>query len=39
MILLEPHYRTQPNPAKLDEAKRKELKEKLERLGGIETNK
>jgi len=39
MILLEPHYRTQPNPVKLDEAKRKELKEKLERLGGIETNK
>jgi len=33
MILLEPHYRTQPNPVKLDEAKRKELKEKLERLG------
>ena len=37
MILTEPHYRTQPNPVKLDEAKRKELKEKLERLGNIET--
>ncbi|UCH50689.1 MAG: NTP transferase domain-containing protein [Chloroflexota bacterium] len=36
MILTEPHYRTQPNPVKLDEAKRKELKEKLERLGNIE---
>ncbi|MBM4446080.1 MAG: hypothetical protein FJ023_01845 [Chloroflexi bacterium] len=37
MILSEPHYRTQPNPVKLDEAKRKELKEKLERLGNIES--
>jgi len=36
MIVTEPQYRTQPNPVKLDEAKRKELKEKLERLGGIE---
>jgi len=36
MILSEPHYRTQPNPVKLDEAKRKELKEKIERLGSIE---
>ena len=36
MIVSEPHYRTLPNPIKLDEAKRKELKEKLEKLGGIE---
>jgi len=36
MIVTEPQYRTQPNSVKLDEAKRKELKEKLERLGGIE---
>jgi UDP-N-acetylglucosamine diphosphorylase / glucose-1-phosphate thymidylyltransferase / UDP-N-acetylgalactosamine diphosphorylase / glucosamine-1-phosphate N-acetyltransferase / galactosamine-1-phosphate N-acetyltransferase len=34
MILSEPHYRTQANPVKLDEAKRKELKEKLEKLAG-----
>jgi UDP-N-acetylglucosamine diphosphorylase/glucosamine-1-phosphate N-acetyltransferase len=34
MIQSEPHYRTQPNPVKLDEAKRKELKEKLEKLTG-----
>ena len=34
MIQSEPHYRTQPNPVKLDEAKRKKLKEKLEKLAG-----
>ena len=34
MILSEPHYKTQPNPVKLTEAKRKELKEKLEKLAG-----
>jgi bifunctional UDP-N-acetylglucosamine pyrophosphorylase/glucosamine-1-phosphate N-acetyltransferase len=34
MIVPEPRYRTQPNPLKLDEAKRKELKEKLEKLAG-----
>ncbi|MGB8706471.1 MAG: bifunctional sugar-1-phosphate nucleotidylyltransferase/acetyltransferase [Dehalococcoidia bacterium] len=34
MIVSEPHYRTQANPVKLDEAKRKELKEKLEKLAG-----
>jgi UDP-N-acetylglucosamine diphosphorylase/glucosamine-1-phosphate N-acetyltransferase len=34
MIQSEPHYRTLPNPVKLDEAKRKELKEKLEKLAG-----
>jgi bifunctional UDP-N-acetylglucosamine pyrophosphorylase/glucosamine-1-phosphate N-acetyltransferase len=34
MIQSEPHYRTQPNPLKLDEAKRKELKEKLGKLTG-----
>jgi NDP-sugar pyrophosphorylase family protein len=34
MIQSEPHYRTQPNPIKLDEAKRIELKEKLEKLAG-----
>jgi UDP-N-acetylglucosamine diphosphorylase/glucosamine-1-phosphate N-acetyltransferase len=32
MIQFEPHYRTQPNPIKLDEAKRKELREKLDKL-------
>jgi len=32
MIQSEPHYRTQPNPLKFDEAKRKELKEKLDKL-------
>ncbi len=36
MIVTEPQYRTQSNPVKLNEAKRKELKEKLERLGNIE---
>ncbi len=35
MMLTEPHYRTQPNPVKLDDAKRKELKERLKRLGNI----
>jgi UDP-N-acetylglucosamine diphosphorylase/glucosamine-1-phosphate N-acetyltransferase len=39
MIVSEPHYRTLPNPVKLDEAKRNELKEKLEKLGGIEPEK
>ena len=39
MIQSEPHYRTQPNPFKLDEAKRKELKEKLESHGDIERKK
>jgi UDP-N-acetylglucosamine diphosphorylase/glucosamine-1-phosphate N-acetyltransferase len=34
MIQSEPHYRIQPNPIKLDEAKRIELKEKLEKLAG-----
>jgi UDP-N-acetylglucosamine diphosphorylase/glucosamine-1-phosphate N-acetyltransferase len=34
MIQSEPHYRTQPNQVKLDEAKRKKLKEKLEKLAG-----
>lgn len=34
MIQSEPHYRTQPNPVKLDESKRKELKEKLDKLAG-----
>jgi UDP-N-acetylglucosamine diphosphorylase/glucosamine-1-phosphate N-acetyltransferase len=34
MILVEPHYRTLPNQVKLDEAKKKELKEKLEKLSG-----
>jgi UDP-N-acetylglucosamine diphosphorylase/glucosamine-1-phosphate N-acetyltransferase len=32
MIRSEPRYRTQPNPVKLDEAKRKELREKLDKL-------
>jgi UDP-N-acetylglucosamine diphosphorylase/glucosamine-1-phosphate N-acetyltransferase len=32
MIQSEPHYLTQPNPIKLDEAKRKELREKLDKL-------
>lgn len=36
MIVTEPQYLTQPNPVKLDEAKRKELKEKLDRLSGTE---
>jgi UDP-N-acetylglucosamine diphosphorylase/glucosamine-1-phosphate N-acetyltransferase len=36
MIASESHYRTLPNPVKLDEAKRSKLKEKLEKLGGIE---
>jgi len=34
MIQSEPHYRTQTNPLKPDEAKRKELKEKLDKLTG-----
>lgn len=34
MIQSEPHYRTQPNPVKLDEAQRKKLKEKLDKLPG-----
>jgi UDP-N-acetylglucosamine diphosphorylase/glucosamine-1-phosphate N-acetyltransferase len=34
MIQSEPHYRTLPNPVKLDDAKRKELKEKLEKAAG-----
>jgi hypothetical protein len=33
MIVAEPHYRILPNPVKLDEAKGKELKKKLEKLG------
>jgi bifunctional UDP-N-acetylglucosamine pyrophosphorylase/glucosamine-1-phosphate N-acetyltransferase len=33
MVLSEPHYRTLANPVKLDEAKKKELKQKLEKLG------
>ena len=37
MILSEPHYRIQPNPVKPDEAKRKEIKERIERLGKIES--
>jgi len=32
MMQSEPHYRTQPNPVKLDGSKRKELKEKLGKL-------
>ncbi len=39
MIVSEPHYRTLPNPVKFDEAKGKELKKKLEKLGGIEPGK
>ena len=39
MIVSEPHYRTLPNPVKLDEAKRNELKEKLEKLGTTEPEK
>jgi NDP-sugar pyrophosphorylase family protein len=35
MIVTELQYKTQPNPVKLDEAKRKELKEKLDRLSSI----
>jgi UDP-N-acetylglucosamine diphosphorylase/glucosamine-1-phosphate N-acetyltransferase len=31
LIASKAHYRTQPNPVKLDETKRKELKEKLEK--------
>jgi UDP-N-acetylglucosamine diphosphorylase/glucosamine-1-phosphate N-acetyltransferase len=34
MIQSEPHYRTQPNPVKLDETQRKKLKEKLDKLAG-----
>jgi hypothetical protein len=34
IIVPEPHYRTLPNKVKLNDAKRKELKEKLERLRG-----
>jgi bifunctional UDP-N-acetylglucosamine pyrophosphorylase / glucosamine-1-phosphate N-acetyltransferase len=34
MMLSEPHYKTQPNPVKLTDTKRKELKEKLEKLAG-----
>ena len=34
MMLPEPHHRTLSNPVKPDEGKRKELKEKLESLGG-----
>ena len=34
MILSEPHYKIQQNPVKLTETKRKELKEKLEKLAG-----
>jgi len=33
-ILAEPRYRVLPNRAELDEAKKRELKEKLDRLGG-----
>jgi len=33
-VRADPHYRTQPNPVKLTEAKRQELKEKLEKLSG-----
>ena len=33
MVLSEPHYRALANPVKLDEAKKKELKQKLEKLG------
>jgi UDP-N-acetylglucosamine diphosphorylase/glucosamine-1-phosphate N-acetyltransferase len=39
LIESEPHYRTLPNTIKLDEAKGKELKEKLEKLGGTEPKK
>jgi UDP-N-acetylglucosamine diphosphorylase/glucosamine-1-phosphate N-acetyltransferase len=39
MIVSEPHYRTLPNPVKIDEAKGKELKKKLEKLGGTEPEK
>jgi UDP-N-acetylglucosamine diphosphorylase/glucosamine-1-phosphate N-acetyltransferase len=34
MILSEPRYRTLPNPVERSEAKRKELKEKLQKLSG-----
>jgi len=34
IIVPEPHYRTLPNKVKLNDARRKELKEKLERLRG-----
>jgi UDP-N-acetylglucosamine diphosphorylase/glucosamine-1-phosphate N-acetyltransferase len=39
MMVSEPRYRTLPNPVKLDEAKRNELKEKLEKLGTTEPEK
>jgi UDP-N-acetylglucosamine diphosphorylase/glucosamine-1-phosphate N-acetyltransferase len=39
MIVSEPQYRTLPNPVKLDEAKGKELKKKLDNLGGTEPEK
>jgi hypothetical protein len=39
MIVSEPHYQTLPNPVKLDEAKRNELKEKLEKLGSVKPEK
>jgi len=39
MIVSEPHYRTLPNPVKLDETKGKELKKRLEKLGGTEPEK
>jgi UDP-N-acetylglucosamine diphosphorylase/glucosamine-1-phosphate N-acetyltransferase len=39
MIVSEPHYRILPNPVKLDEAKGKELKKKLEKLGSFKPKK
>jgi UDP-N-acetylglucosamine diphosphorylase/glucosamine-1-phosphate N-acetyltransferase len=39
MIVSEPHYRILPNPVKLGEAKGKELKKKLEKLGGMKPKK
>jgi UDP-N-acetylglucosamine diphosphorylase/glucosamine-1-phosphate N-acetyltransferase len=39
MIVSEPHYQILPNPVKLGEAKGKELKKKLEKLGGMKPKK